>query len=89
MITYGNFINAVLNFTIVAFAIFMMVKALNSMKKAEAAAKAQPTTALKTVTVTAQPPVARANARRAAMAAATAEVAAKTGRRGGGPRSRC
>ena len=32
MITYGNFINAVLNFTIVAFAIFMVVRQMNKLK---------------------------------------------------------
>lgn len=39
---YGLFINAILQFVIVAFAIFMVVKALNSMKKQEAAAPAAP-----------------------------------------------
>ena len=34
---YGLFINAVLNFLIVAFAIFMVVKGINTMKKKEAA----------------------------------------------------
>lgn len=32
-INYGNFINTVIEFLIVAFCIFMVVKAINSMKK--------------------------------------------------------
>lgn len=31
-ITYGNFINAIISFIIIAFAIFMMVKAVNKMR---------------------------------------------------------
>ena len=34
-INYGVFINTVLDFLIVAFAIFMVIKAMNSMKKKE------------------------------------------------------
>lgn len=34
-INYGMFINATVNFLIVAFAIFMMIKGMNSMKKKE------------------------------------------------------
>jgi len=37
-IHYGNFINAVIQFLIIAFCIFMVVKAINSLKKQEAAA---------------------------------------------------
>jgi large conductance mechanosensitive channel len=37
-LAYGNFVTLVINFLIVAFVLFMIVKALNSMKKAEAAA---------------------------------------------------
>ena len=41
---YGNFIAAVLNFVIVAFVMFMIIKAMNATKKAEpAAAPAGPT----------------------------------------------
>ena len=36
-VKYGLFINAVINFLIVAFAIFMVVKGINTMKKKEAA----------------------------------------------------
>ena len=36
-INYGNFIQVTVDFLIVAFAIFMMVKAMNSLKKKEAA----------------------------------------------------
>jgi large conductance mechanosensitive channel len=34
-IHYGNFINAVIQFLIIAFCIFMVVKAINSLKKKE------------------------------------------------------
>lgn len=37
-INYGVFINSVINFTIVAFAIFILVKQINRFKKAEEAA---------------------------------------------------
>src|ERR1700745_3507448 len=36
-INYGNFINIVLEFIIIAFCIFMIVKAINSLKKKEEA----------------------------------------------------
>ncbi len=39
---YGLFIQTVLDFTIVAFAIFMVIKAMNTLKKKEEAAPAQP-----------------------------------------------
>jgi large conductance mechanosensitive channel len=38
MLNYGNFIQSVVDFTIVAFAIFMAIKLMNKMKKAEPAA---------------------------------------------------
>ena len=41
-VKYGLFINAVINFLIVAFAIFMVVKGINAMKKKEAAKPAAP-----------------------------------------------
>ena len=41
-INYGVFINTVLDFLIVAFAIFMVIKGLNSMKKKEAEKPAEP-----------------------------------------------
>jgi large conductance mechanosensitive channel len=41
-IKYGLFINTIINFIIVAFAIFMIIKGLNSMKKKDAAAPAAP-----------------------------------------------
>lgn len=41
-INYGMFINTMLDFIIIAFAIFMVVKALNSMKKKEEEAPAEP-----------------------------------------------
>ena len=37
-LNYGNFIQSVVDFTIVAFAIFMAIKALNSLKRKEAPA---------------------------------------------------
>jgi large conductance mechanosensitive channel len=42
VITYGVFVNAVINFLIVAFVIFMLIKQVNRLKKAEAAAPATP-----------------------------------------------
>jgi large conductance mechanosensitive channel len=36
VIAYGNFLNTVINFLIVAFAIFLMVKQVNRFKKPEA-----------------------------------------------------
>ena len=33
--TYGNFIMAIINFLIIAFVVFMLVKAVNKTKKAE------------------------------------------------------
>jgi len=36
MIKYGSFIQTVVDFVIIAFAIFLVVKAMNSMKKPEA-----------------------------------------------------
>jgi large conductance mechanosensitive channel len=41
-LNYGNFIQVALDFLIVAWAVFMMVKAINSMKRKEAAAPAAP-----------------------------------------------
>ncbi len=41
-INYGVFINTVINFIIVAFSIFMLIKAMNVAKKKEAEAPAAP-----------------------------------------------
>ena len=41
-INYGNFIQVTVDFIIIAFAIFMMIKAMNSMKKKQEAAPAAP-----------------------------------------------
>lgn len=41
-ILYGKFLAAVISFLVIAFVIFIMVKALNSMKKKEAPAPAAP-----------------------------------------------
>ena len=43
-INYGNFISGIINFIIMAFVVFMMVRAINKMKKDEPAAPAAPTT---------------------------------------------
>lgn len=37
---YGNFITVLINFTILAFIIFLMIKAMNNLRKKEAAAPA-------------------------------------------------
>jgi len=41
-LNYGKFIQTLLDFTIVAFAIFMVVKGMNTLKKKEAAAPPAP-----------------------------------------------
>ena len=41
-VNYGSFIQTVVDFMIVAFAIFMAIKAMNSMKKTEEEAPAEP-----------------------------------------------
>lgn len=42
LISYGKFLQTVIDFTIIAFAIFAAVKAMNALKKKEAAAPAEP-----------------------------------------------
>ena len=42
MLKYGVFIQTVVDFVIIAFAIFLVVKAMNSVKKKEEAAPAKP-----------------------------------------------
>lgn len=42
LINYGRFLQTIIDFTIIAFAIFMAVKAMNALKKKEAAAPAAP-----------------------------------------------
>ena len=42
MLNYGNFIQTVVDFTIVAFAIFMAIKLMNKLKKAEPPAPEAP-----------------------------------------------
>lgn len=42
LLSYGKFIMAVIDFTIIAAAVFMMVKALNALKKKEAETPAAP-----------------------------------------------
>ena len=42
VLTYGNFIQAIINFLIVAWVIFMIVKSMNKMKKKEEEKPAEP-----------------------------------------------
>jgi large conductance mechanosensitive channel len=42
-INYGVFINSVISFIIVAFAVFMLIKSLNKLKREEEAPAAEPT----------------------------------------------
>ncbi len=42
VIKWGAFVQNIIDFTIIAFAIFMVVKGINSMKKAEEEAPAEP-----------------------------------------------
>lgn len=41
-ISYGNFINAIIQFLIVAFCIFIVIKGINSLKREEPAAEEAP-----------------------------------------------
>lgn len=43
-LNYGNFISGIINFIIMAFVVFMLVKAINKLKKDEPAPAAAPTT---------------------------------------------
>lgn len=43
-VKYGVFVNTVIDFVIVAFCIFMVIKGMNSLKRKEAPAPAAPTT---------------------------------------------
>ncbi len=43
MLKYGVFINGVISFVIVAFAVFMLIKGINQLKRQKAAAPAAPT----------------------------------------------
>lgn len=47
---YGLFINALLTFAIVAFALFMVIKGMNAAKKAEEEAPAEPSDEVKLLT---------------------------------------
>ena len=51
VLTYGNFINALITFTIQALAIFMVVKAINAMRRKEEAAPSLPATPTKEETL--------------------------------------
>jgi large conductance mechanosensitive channel len=41
-LNYGNFIQTVIDFTIIAFAIFLLVKGINALKRKEAAKQSEP-----------------------------------------------
>ena len=43
-INYGVFFNSLISFAIIAFAVFMLIKAINNLKREEAAPPAEPTT---------------------------------------------
>lgn len=43
-INYGAFINTIITFVIIAFAVFMIIRNVNKMKREEAAPPAEPTT---------------------------------------------
>lgn len=43
-VTYGNFINNIIDFIIIAFVIFMMIKIIDNLKKKPAPVLAEPTT---------------------------------------------
>jgi len=49
-LNYGNFITVFIQFFIIARAIFLVVKAINAIKKNEAAAPAEPTAEVKLLT---------------------------------------
>ena len=42
VISYGNFLQVIINFVIIAFVLFLIVKGLNNMKKKQEAAPAAP-----------------------------------------------
>jgi large conductance mechanosensitive channel len=42
VISYGKFLQTVIDFTIIAFAVFMGIKAINSLKKQQEAAPSAP-----------------------------------------------
>ena len=50
VVKYGVFLNAVINFLIVAFVIFMLIKQVNRLKEKEAAAPATPPADVKLLT---------------------------------------
>jgi large conductance mechanosensitive channel len=43
-INWGNFINTIISFLIIAFAIFMVIRGINKMRKEQEAAPAEPST---------------------------------------------
>jgi len=42
IITYGNFLQAIINFVVIAFVIFLFIRSYNNMQKQEEAAPAAP-----------------------------------------------
>jgi large conductance mechanosensitive channel len=49
-ITYGKFIQAIINFVIIAFSLFLVIKGINATKKKEAASAPEPTSEEKLLT---------------------------------------
>lgn len=49
-LNYGNFITVAIQFIIIAWAIFLLVKGINTLKRNEAAAPAEPTAEVKLLT---------------------------------------
>jgi large conductance mechanosensitive channel len=49
-VSYGMFLNAIINFIIVGFALFMVVKAMNQLKRKQEAAPAEPSDEVKLLT---------------------------------------
>lgn len=50
VLAYGVFLNAIINFMIVSFVIFMLIKQINRLKKQEAAAPSEPPADVKLLT---------------------------------------
>jgi large conductance mechanosensitive channel len=49
-VKYGKFLAAIIKFLVIAFVLFMIIKAMNSMKKKEEAAPAEPSSTDKLLT---------------------------------------
>jgi large conductance mechanosensitive channel len=49
-VKYGDFLTAIINFLLVAFVMFLVIKGINALKKKEAAAPAEPSSTDKLLT---------------------------------------